>query len=194
MRHGETVANTRHVLLGRGDSPFTEAGRAQPAMVAGHLQGCELACVYTSPMARARRTADIVLDTLQRPIRLEVEAALAEIDAGEFTGLRFEEVRARVPGDAVLGEFRYPGGESWGDVQERAVRFVSGLEASHAGEAVLLVTHAGVIASLVAEYVAEPIEKYIRNRFGHDFLGRLAVEAGRIVGYERLTGTVDTWF
>lgn len=194
MRHGETVANTRRVLLGRGDSPFTAAGWRQPLAVARHLEGCALACVYTSPMARARRTADLVLDTLQRPIRLEVEAALAEIDAGEFAGLRFEEVRVRVPEDAVLGEFRYPGGESWGDVQVRAVKFVSGLEASHAGEAVLLVTHAGVIASLVAEYVGEPIEKYIRTRFGHDFLGRLAVEAGKIVAYEKLTGTVDTWF
>ncbi len=58
----------------------------------------------------------------------------------------------------------------------------------------LLVTHAGVIASLVAAFVAEPIQRYIRIRFGHDFLGRLTVDSNEIVAYEKLAGTVDTWF
>jgi broad specificity phosphatase PhoE len=68
------------------------------------------------------------------------------------------------------------------------------LESRHAGDAVLLVTHAGVIAALVAEYLGEPIERYIRTRFGHDFLGQLMVEAGRFTSYEKITGTVDLWF
>jgi broad specificity phosphatase PhoE len=194
MRHGETVGNTQRVLLGRGDSPFTEAGWRQPLEVATYLEDLPLARIFTSPIARARRTADLVLETLGRPIPLEAEDALAEIDAGEFTGFTFEQVRDRVPEHAVLGEFRYPGGESWSDVQARAVQFVLSLERRHAEDAVLLVTHAGIIAGLVAQYVGEPIEKYIRIRFGHDFLGRLTVDTGKIVGYEKLTGTVDTWF
>jgi broad specificity phosphatase PhoE len=194
MRHGETVANTQQILLGREDSPFTEAGSSQPGRVAQHLRSRSLACVYCSPMARARRTADLVLEVLGEALPLEIDAALAEIDAGEFTGYTFEQVRARVPPDAVVGAFRYPGGESWRDVQRRAVEFVFGLESRHAGDAVLLVTHAGVIAALVAEYLGEPIERYIRSRFGHDFLGQLTVEAGRFTSYEKITGTVDLWF
>jgi probable phosphoglycerate mutase len=194
MRHGETEANVESVLLGRQDSPFTEAGWLHPVEVARHLDGNELDRLYVSPMARAQRTADLVLQTLDRPIPFETVDELAEIDAGEFTGLTFQQVYERLPRDAVLGHFRYPGGESWQEVQTRAVDFVLGLEDEHADDSVLLVTHAGVIAGLVAAYVGEPIEKYIRTRFGHDYLGRLMIDSGAFREYDELTGTVDTWF
>ena len=194
MRHGETEANVRRVLCGREDSPFTEAGRLQPAQVARHLGDLALSCIYTSPMARARRTAGLVQAALDRPVPLHVEAALAEIDAGDFTGLSFEEVRRRAGTLGRVPDIRYPGGESWSDVQERAVSFVSRLEIRHAGGAVLLVTHAGVIAGLVAHYFDEPIDRYIRTRFGHDFLGQLRVAGGVIADYRKIVGTVDAWF
>ncbi|UCF20236.1 MAG: histidine phosphatase family protein [Gemmatimonadota bacterium] len=193
MRHGETEANLRQILMGRGDSPFTAAGRMQPAQVARHLRDRRLACIYSSPMERARRTAALVVESLGEPIPIREEVAIAEVDAGDFTGLSFQEVRRRIPDGVILGEFRYPGGESWAEVQARAVDFVKGLSARHPGAAVLLVTHAGVIAGLVAEYLGEPIEKYVRTRFGHDFLGRLDLEGAAIVGYEKLAGTVDSW-
>jgi broad specificity phosphatase PhoE len=193
MRHGETEANVRQILIGREDSPFTESGWQQPVEVARHLVGRDLARIYSSPMDRTQKTAALVQETLDRPIPIELEKAIAEIDAGEFSGLSFPEVRSRVPSDAILGQFHYPGGESWRCVQERAVSFVYGLEARHAGDAVLLVTHAGVIAGLVAEYVGEPIEQYIRTRFGHDFLGRIVLEGGTLTGYEKIVGTVDSW-
>ncbi len=193
MRHGETEANIRQVLMGREDSPFTEAGWRQPVEVARHLVNRSLARIYSSPMARTRRTAALVRDALGHSVPMTTESAIAEIDAGEFTGLTFQEVRSRIRIDAVLGEFHYPGGESWRDVQERAVAFVYGLRSRHNGEAVLLVTHAGVIAGLVAEHLGEPIEQYVRTRFGHDYLGRLTVEAGAMTGYEKIVGTVDSW-
>jgi broad specificity phosphatase PhoE len=194
MRHGETEANVRQVLSGRGDSPFTELGRRQPLEVARHLDSLTLACIYSSPVARARRTADLVQAALGGSIPVREEPALAEIDAGEFTGLAFEEVRRRVKDYGRMRDFRYPGGESWSDVQARAVAFVGGMEERHPKDAVLLVTHAGVIAGLVAQHLDEPIGRFIRTRFGHDFLGRLRIEDGSIASYEKLTGTVDDWF
>ena len=193
MRHGETEGNVGQVLIGREDSPFTSAGWQQPVEVARHLDHQPLVCIYASPMARTQRTAKLVLETLGRSVAIQTEWAIAEIDAGEFTGLTFSQVRDRLSDDAVLGDFRYPGGESWGDVQQRAVRFVRGLEERHAGGSVLLVTHAGVIAGVVAEYVGEPIERYIRTRFGHDYLGRLSIAGGVFVSYEKIVGTVDSW-
>jgi broad specificity phosphatase PhoE len=193
IRHGETEANVRQILIGREDSPFTESGWQQPVEVARHLVGRDLARIYSSPMGRTQRTAALVQETLDRPVPVEVEEAIAEIDAGEFTGLSFPEVWSLLPSDAILGQFHYPGGESWSDVQGRAVEFVYGLEVRHAGDAVLLVTHAGVIAGLVAEYLGEPIEQYIQTRFGHDFLGRIALEGGALTGYEKIAGTVDSW-
>ncbi len=194
MRHGETEANAGQILMGRGDSAFTEAGRQHPVQVARHLHDRLFSCIYVSPQSRTQRTAALVLETLRRPVALETEAALSEIDAGEFEGLSFKEVRERVPKDAVLGDFRYPGGESWDEVQARAVDFTKSLESRHGNDSVLLVTHAGVIAGLVAAFVGEPIERFIRTRFGHDFLGLLSVADGEFVGYEKIAGTVDTWY
>jgi broad specificity phosphatase PhoE len=193
MRHGETEANVGQILIGRQDSPFTKSGWQQPVEVARHLVGRDLARIYASPMDRTRRTAALVQETLDRPVPIELAGAIAEIDAGDYTGLSFPEVRSLLPSDAILGEFHYPGGESWRDVQERAVEFVYGLEALHGSDAVLLVTHAGVIAALVAEYLGEPIEGYIRTRFGHDYLGRIALNGGTLTSYEKVVGTVDSW-
>lgn len=193
-RHGEVEANVQQVLVGRGDSPFTAAGLRHPAVLASALSEITLARIYTSPVRRARESAERLRAALERSVPLEEAWAIAEIDAGELEGLRFEDVRARVRGFGRADDFRYPGGESWGDVQQRALAFVLGLERAHAGSAVLLVTHAGVIASLVAHHADEPVGRYVRFRFGHDFLGRLRVEGGRIVGYERIRGTVDHWF
>lgn len=193
MRHGETEANVAEVLVGRGDSPFTDAGWRQPVEVARQLNSRPLACIYSSPMARTLRTAKLVLETLGRPIELKTDIALAEIDAGEFTGLTFADVRSQLSAGAVLGHFRYPGGESWAEVQRRAVEFALDLEPRHAEDAVLVVTHAGVIAGLVAECLREPIEAFVRTRFGHDYLGRLTIANGTFVSYEKITGTVDSW-
>ncbi len=198
MRHGETEANVRQILIGREDSPFTAAGRRHVLQVARHLESLSFSCVYVSPMERTRRTADLLLAALGRCVPTQTETALSEIDTGEFTSLSFQQVRERIRerlGDlSRFGEFRYPGGESWRDVQSRAVRFVSALEDGHVNETVLLVTHAGVIAGLVARAVDEPIETHIRIRYGHDYLGMLRVEKGAIAHYSQLAGTVDSWF
>lgn len=193
MRHGETLGNVDQVLLGRGDSPFTDRGRQQPILVARHLRGRDLTCIYTSPMERTLRTAELVRKSLDARIPIVEEMAIAEIDAGDFTGLSFEQVKRRLPADAILGEFRYPEGESWEEVQRRSVAFLSELERRHEEGSVLLVTHAGVIASLVAKYFDEPIERYIRTRFGHDYLGLLVLEDREVIGYEKVVGTVDSW-
>jgi broad specificity phosphatase PhoE len=197
VRHAEVEANVRQVLVGRGDSPFTEAGLRQPAMLADALREVPLVRIYTSPVRRARETADRIRAALGRDVPLEDAAAIAEIDAGDFEGLPFEEVRARLRTMGAAfgdGDVRYPGGESWGDVQRRALAFVQALERRHGGDAVLLVTHAGVIAALVAHALGEPVGRFVRVRFGHDFVGRLRVERGRIVEYAHLRGTVDRWF
>lgn len=194
VRHGEVEANVREILVGRGDSPFTEAGLRQPAELAGVLSRFRLAKIYTSPMRRARESAARIREALGRDLAVEEAWAIAEIDAGAFEGLAFQEVRARAREFGRSGDFRYPGGESWADVQRRALAFVLDLERRHPGDAVLLVTHAGVIASLVAHHLGEPVGRYVRVRFGHDFVGRLRVESSRIVEYERIQGTVDSWF
>lgn len=193
MRHGETEANVAEVLLGREDSPFTAAGWGQPVEVARHLAKRPLACIYASPMERTLRTARLVQEALGWSIDVKAESALAEIDAGEFTGLTFAQVRSQLSDNTVLGQFRYPGGETWAEVQRRAVEFALSLEKRHPEESVLLVTHAGVIAGLVAKYLGEPIEEFIRTRFGHDYLGRLTITAGVFVSYEKIVGTVDSW-
>src|SRR5690606_1895871 len=99
VRHGESVGNALGQMQGHQDFPPSERGRAQ-ARTLGHWL-CERApawdVAYTSPLARARQTAEILAEVSGRAAAI-VEPALAEIRAGELEGLTREDMIERHPG------------------------------------------------------------------------------------------------
>lgn len=74
------------------DIPLGEKGRMQAQALARALSSVRLDAVYTSPLLRARQTAQALTDA---PIVLD---ELTELDGGEWDGLPFSEIRARYPG------------------------------------------------------------------------------------------------
>src|SRR5438067_11542 len=68
LRHGETDWNREHRAQGHNDIPLNETGVAQAYAAVPALARCGIATVCTSPLARARRTAEIVNETLGRPL------------------------------------------------------------------------------------------------------------------------------
>jgi len=88
--------------------------------------------ILTSPLGRARRTAEIIGDQLGLAVRIANE--LTEIHHGDFAGLTDAEIEARFPGalrerSADKYRWRFPGGESYADADLRAAGFLSGLTA-----------------------------------------------------------------
>lgn len=111
VRHGETEANRARLALGRADPPLTDHGRAQAGALAARLADSGAVRVLSSPLARARATADAIAAALG--VTVEEEPRLVEMDYGEWDERSFSEFPsedlARWRTDA---SFAPPGGES----------------------------------------------------------------------------------
>jgi 2,3-bisphosphoglycerate-dependent phosphoglycerate mutase len=129
LRHGETEWNRLRRRQGRGDSPLTLLGRRQ-AEACGFTLRKEITdrsgvVMHTSPLGRARTTAEIVRGCLGLPMeRLSVEDCLVEHDYGEWQGMTSEEIDRRYPGARAERErnkwsYRVPGGESYAMLEQR---------------------------------------------------------------------------
>jgi probable phosphoglycerate mutase len=85
VRHGQTERSARSAYSGRLDVPLTEAGHEQAQRAAQQLAGAGIDAVVTSPLVRARDTAQAIADAAGVP--LTVDERLIEIDYGPFEGL-----------------------------------------------------------------------------------------------------------
>jgi 2,3-bisphosphoglycerate-dependent phosphoglycerate mutase len=130
VRHGETDWNAEGRLQGHTDRPLTDYGRKQARGLADDLADEELEAIYSSDLARARETAEIVGERLGLPVVLDPD--LREKDWGNWEGLTAVE-RDRV-------EFV---GESTEAHAERMVRALQRIAEQHPSGRVLVVTHGG---------------------------------------------------
>ena len=151
VRHGETDWNREHRFQGQSDVPLNETGREQARLLAGSLDGERFTAVYTSPLLRARETADIVAGP--RGLRVEPDDSLLEIDVGSWSGLTVAEVEERfAEGYRLWREWRtgWEDGETYDELGARVVAGLQRMASRHAGETVLAVTHGGPIRSALA--------------------------------------------
>lgn len=172
-RHGETDWNRENRFQGHADPPLNDLGRRQSAELAETLAGETIARVYTSPLRRARETAEIVAARLG----LDVEAvgALREIDVGSWSGLTRDEVAARFPDAYALwldGGHGFEDGETYEELRTRVVPALQELAGRHPEDAVLVVTHGG--PSRMAQAHAAAID-YEESRLRERVLGNCAV-------------------
>ena len=131
VRHGETDWNADGRLQGHTDRPLSDYGRRQARKLAAELEDEELEAIYSSDLARARETAEIVGERLGLPVVLDPD--LREKDWGTWEGLTAVE-RDRV-------EFV---GETTEAHQERMLGALRRISELHPGDGrVLVVTHGG---------------------------------------------------
>jgi broad specificity phosphatase PhoE len=171
VRHGETASNRERLALGRNDVPLNDLGLRQARRLAAWLEADpvrhRLTALYSSPLTRARQTAEAIGERLGLPV---VEAAeLTEMDVGEMDGLTGPELRQRHPDfmrawfSREAGTARMPGGESLAEVQERAWRLIERLREEHEPEAaVVAVSHNFVIRALVCKALAIDLADFRR--------------------------------
>lgn len=148
IRHGETDWNAEGRLQGTLDTPLNDQGIRQAAEAAERLRDQSIACIYASPMLRARRTAEIIAEALGVPI--VYREALRERDFGVLQGLRAEEA-SELFGEAMTDFRTQPdaapdGGETNRQVMLRLQPVIS--EISSLPHRVLTVTH-GAVARVI---------------------------------------------
>ena len=157
LRHGQTVLSIDRRYSGHGDPELTTVGWAQAAGAAARLAGFrEITSVLTSPLRRARQTAEAVTRTTGAP--LEVRDGLIETDFGEWEGLTFTEARDRDPELHAkwLGaeDVAPPGGESFATVGARVAGECAAIVAAYPGETVVVVSHVTPIKLLLRHALA----------------------------------------
>ncbi|MFI6044453.1 bifunctional RNase H/acid phosphatase [Nocardia sp. NPDC051321] len=152
LRHGQTELSVQRRYSGRGNPPLTDLGREQAARAAKMLAAKgNIAAVLTSPLSRARDTAEAAATALDAP--LTVLDGLIETDFGEWEGLSFAEAAERDPelharwlGDPSLPA---PGGESFDQVRERVDAVRRDLVGLYPGANLVVVSHVTPIKTLL---------------------------------------------
>jgi 2,3-bisphosphoglycerate-dependent phosphoglycerate mutase len=159
LRHGESVGNLENRFQGLADFPLTETGRSQAHALALRWQAEGLAFdrVFSSPLARARATAEIICTALKAP--LELDQDWVEIDNGLLAGLSDEEADLSVPRPAFITPYTHTGrtGESRWEVYLRAGRNVQKLLDHPAGHT-LVVAHAGILNMTLYALLGIPVQ------------------------------------
>lgn len=129
LRHGETDTNRLGLIAGQRDVALNAVGRRQALAAAQRLKSCVVGAIYSSPLARARDTAQCVAAALGLPVT--VIAELAERNWGELEGK---------PRALRVLEENPAGGEG---AEEFAERTLAGLHRIAGGNLPLIVAHSG---------------------------------------------------
>lgn len=159
IRHGATEANLAKParLQGRSDVPLAALGVRQAEATRDALNHVQFAAAYTSPLLRARHTAEIIAPYLT-PTPLD---AIHECDVGHWEGLDWDAIRgdhadayAKYMADPAT--HGYPGGETFAEVLARTRPAFAELFRRHAGQAFLVVSHHVVNRTYLAATLGLP--------------------------------------
>ncbi len=167
VRHGESEWNRTGRYQGQLDAPLSDLGLRQADALAARLARETLDAIYTSPLQRARRTAEAIA-RYHPNVPFHEDTALLEIHHGDWQGLHATEVRERYA--EQLAEWRnfptrsqMPNGESFSNILKRTLNFRERVCQEHDQNATVVVsTHDVVVKILVAEALGMPMDRINR--------------------------------
>ena len=103
VRHGQSTYNVERRIQGRLDvSVLTETGQNTARQVGEALQGLKFDAIYSSPLQRAKQTAEIIHSCLDSPPPVQIKENLREIDLPLWAGMLREDVIEKYPEDYSL--------------------------------------------------------------------------------------------
>jgi len=165
VRHGRTPT-TGTTLPGRAKGlHLAPEGIAQAEAAAARIAaiGRPVAAVYASPLERTRETAAPIGAAVGQKVR--IDRGLLECDFGRWTGKKLADLSKRPEWSVVQkwpSGFRFPGGESFLEMQTRMVSTVDRLVTEHPGRTIVAVSHADPIKALVAHALGTHLDLFQR--------------------------------
>ena len=158
LRHGQAKNNTERILAGRTPGvPLTEKGIDQAKKAASFLENMNISAIYSSPIERAKNTAEIVGEHTSIDVR--IDERLIELDMGKFTGMPYDEIFSS-HGNVFMKfykgdlEIAHNGVETFSDVKKRVLGIVDHVINTHPDENVVLVTHMDPIKAMLSTVVS----------------------------------------
>ncbi|MFC2013304.1 histidine phosphatase family protein [Chloroflexota bacterium] len=143
VRHGETEWNVAEVFRGRIDVELNENGIKQAELLAEHLSNVKIDAIYSSPLKRALKTAEMTAG--YHKLDVEVAPGLVDFNYGEWQGLPHQEVKDKnkelyTEWTINPHQVKIPSGESLADVRDRTTGVVDNVIAKYKGT-VALISH-----------------------------------------------------
>ncbi len=157
LRHGQAKNNTERILAGRTEGiPLTDTGIKQSEHTAQLIEEMNISTIYSSPIERAKHTAEIV--GKHNSIDVRIDERLIELDMGKFTGMPYDQI-FKSHGNVFMKfyndelEIAHNGVETFSDVKKRIIGIVNHIIEEHPDENVLLVTHMDPIKAMLSTVV-----------------------------------------
>ncbi|MCA9812115.1 MAG: histidine phosphatase family protein [Nitrosarchaeum sp.] len=154
LRHGQAKNNTERILAGRTPGiPLTDKGVDQAKKAAEFLEHMKISAIYSSPIERAKHTAEIVGQ--HNSVDVRIDERLIELDMGKFTGMPYEEIFSS-HGNVFMKfyngelEIAHNGVETFTEVKKRVLGIVDHVLDNHPDENVVLVTHMDPIKAMLS--------------------------------------------
>ncbi len=177
IRHGETDWNSQGRMQGRIDLPLNVRGIEQAERLAARLvEEEQIDVLYTSPLIRARVTAEIIAERFAlNPIP---DIRLVERSVGKLEGLTLRDFELSYPDLYQLwrngkDSINLPDEETREECVERIQSFLSMLRRQHIGARVALVTHGGTLSLMLGASIGLDLAKRFPFHFDNASLSKL---------------------
>lgn len=182
VRHGETEENKKGVFFGWLDPSLNETGVVQGYEAKKKLEKYNYSKIYSSPLKRAFETCEIIN---YKKIPVQVVDDIKELNFGIFEGYSYEEIVQKYPTQEKIAsenwqEYHFETGESPKSLQERVVKFVEeNLDLQN--EDTVLVTHWGVICSILSYYLSKELDSYWKFKIKNGGIAVLEFSDGYVM-------------
>lgn len=181
IRHGENEWVRSNRLAGRTPGVYlNERGQQQSTTLAQELPKQPISAVYSSPMERCLETARPTAEALKLPI--VIEEGVLEGDFGEWQGQDLKDL-AKLPEWKLVQQnpssFQFPGGESFCDMQHRAISALERIQRSHPNQVVAVFSHSDIIRVCMAHYLGTPLDLFQRIMISTASVSAVAFHDGR---------------
>ncbi len=160
VRHGETDWNASGRYQGQSNVALSDRGKKQAECLAGHFPLESLDAIYTSDLDRARETAEQVASKFG--LSVNREKAFRELSFGDWEGLTYGEISKKWPKEAkklftAPDELQIPRGETFRELQERALKKIRQLYEAHVDQTVGVFAHGAINKTILAGLMHIPL-------------------------------------
>ena len=160
VRHGQTEWNAGGRYQGQSNVALSDTGRKQARFLAERFPVRQLDAIYTSDLDRAKETAECVGKRLG--LTVYQEKAFRELSFGDWEGLTYQEISSRWPEEAeklftAPDELVIPHGETFRDLQKRALDKIYSLYEKHIDQTVAVFAHGAINKTILAGLMHIPL-------------------------------------
>jgi broad specificity phosphatase PhoE len=165
VRHGELTTSKEWRFVGHTDVEMNDAGVMQIKRIAEKLKGVDIEVLMSSDLKRARKSAEIIGEVIGQ--RNSVYSSFREINLGHWEGMTREEIVDKFKEEFEkrsldISNFRVEKGESFIDLKNRVIPFLTATLDKHKGKNLLLAAHGGVNRVIICHALGLDIENIVR--------------------------------